>query len=611
MKRKLNENDAPDSDAPPNPNPDHDPNLSGFAAFNIDARLLQALTKEGLSKPTSIQHKAIKAALEGFDVLARAKTGTGKTAAYLLPLLQSILSSKATVTSSKTSGLILVPTRELASQVYKAIQRFTTFCSRDVQVINLAQNSTEEAQKAQLASSPNVVVATPARARQHGESKSLDFDALKWLVVDEADLVMSYGYEEDFRALVAMLPTSGVQAFLASATLTTEVDELKALFCQNPVIIDLQDEERDEKATVSQYAVKCGEDEKFLLLVAIFKLKLVHGKCIVFVGDVDRCYRVKMVMDQFGVRSCVLNSELPVNSRIHVVEEFNKNVYDIIVATDESGVANNQGNAEVGALEAAESSNRDKSILEPTLQHSMNADKSKAPKRARKGQCDPNYGVSRGIDFQAVACVLNFDLPTTAKSYTHRIGRTGRLGRSGIALSFVVPADQYRKHKMLTFPTTKNDERVLEAIQTAQDKRGYKVEDYKFDIPKLQGLWYRVSSALKIVTPGAVRQARLKELREELLKSEKLKRHLEENPDDLKWLRHDQESKAAKAQPHLKSLPDYLVPGSNASNKGLEDVGYVGSGRQSENRIRKARKFNRMRRNPKEKANPLKSFRDK
>ena len=412
------------------------------------------------------------------------------------------------------------------------------------------------------------------------------------MVLDEADLILSYGYEDDFRKLAALLPQGGVQVFLASATLTTEVDELKALICQKPIVLDLQDEGRDDKATVKQYFVKCGEDEKFLLAVALFKLKLITGKCIVFVGDVDRCYRLKMVLDQFGVRGCVLNSELPVNSRIHIVEEFNKNVYDIIIATDEAD---------------ATSANRKHDIQ--TNNEPEDAHKNKKPQnKPRKGKRDPNYGVSRGIDFQHVSCVLNFDLPTSAKSYTHRIGRTGRLGRSGIALSFVVPDIQYMKNKLLSLPSTKYDEKVLIAIQTSQEKRGHNVEDYKFDMQKLQGLWYRVSSALKIVNPSAIRQARLKELRDELLKSEKLKRHLEENPEDLKWLRHDHESRAAHLQPHLKIIPDYLVPDSGGSAKELKDVGFVGFERQSNNRIRKARELNKIRKGPRRKNDPLKSF---
>ncbi|KAL9049389.1 MAG: hypothetical protein Q9162_007243 [Coniocarpon cinnabarinum] len=600
MKRKLNVDDVPTEAREDHPSP----KPTSFADFQLDPRLQQAVASENFSKPTSIQAKAIAPALKGKDVLARAKTGTGKTAAYALPLLQSILTYKTTSTTAKTSALILVPTRELAAQVHKVLKLFTSFCSRDVQCVNLAPQISEQAQNAQLAAEPDVVVATPARARQHAEKKSLSVKELQWIVVDEADLVMSYGYEADFRALIGLLPTQGVQAFLASATLTTEVDELKALFCHDPVVIDLQEEEQKEQATVMQYAIKCAEDEKFQLLIVMFKLNLFRGKSIIFVGDVDRCFKVKMVLQQFGVRSCILNAELPVNSRTHVVEEFNRGAYDIIIATDESDAG--------GVDDAVQAKRpRDASVSQPDANganESASKESKRSMKKHKKATRDANYGIARGIDFQHVTCVLNFDLPTTAKSYTHRIGRTGRLGHAGIAMSFVVPRSEYHKHRLLTFPTTQHDEAVMVAIRAAQEKRGNKVEDYAFRMEDIKGWNYRVASALKNVTPGAVREARLKELREELLKSEKLKRHLEENPEDLKWLRHDQETKSARVQPHLKNLPDYLIPGGGSTTNDLSDVGFVGPGRQSENRIRRAHKFNKMRKNPRKRADPLKTF---
>ena len=605
MKRKLNADDVPeavDEEAESQKQP-------SFSDIPLDARLHQAIAKEGFSKPTSVQARSIPLALKGANVLARAKTGTGKTAAYLLPVLQSILSSKSSSSTAKTSALILVPTRELASQVYKVIQRFSTFCSKDVQAINLAPPAAEQAQRAQLAANPDIVIATPARARLHAERKNLEVEGLRWVVVDEADLVMSYGYEEDFRALVDLLPKQGVQAFLASATLTTEVDELKALFCQNPKVVDLQEEEQKEQATVSQYVIKCGEDQKFLILVALFKIPYIRGKCIVFAGDVDRCYRVKMVLEQFGVRSCVLNSELPVNSRLHVVEEFNKGIYDIIIATDESDAAPSQSLSEVdGSTSAAPnvaSNGEDSAAIVP------NGGSGKPNKKQRRSKKDANFGISRGIDFQHVTCVLNFDLPISAKAYTHMIGRTGRLGQAGSAISFVIPASEYRKHTLLSYPSTKHDEAVLVAIQAAQEKRGNQVIDFPPNMPQIEALSYRVSSALKVVTLGAVRQTRLKELREELLKSEKLKRHLEENPEDLKWLRHDQETRSARVQPHLKNLPEYLLPVGATSTNGLKHIGFVGPGRQSENKIRRAHQLNKSRKNPRRRADPLKTFKSR
>ena len=307
----------------------------------------------------------------------------------------------------------------------------------------------------------------------------------------------------------------------------------------------------------------------------IVKLKLIKGKCIIFVGDIDRGYRLKLFLEQFGAKSCVLNSELPVNSRIHVVEAFNKNVYDTIIAADENEV--------VG---------------------------SESLRKKRRTPKDKEYGVSRGIDFKNVACVLNFDLPTSAKSYAHRIGRTGRAGKTGMALSFVIPREQYRKHKPTSFPTTEHDEEVLAEIVRRQRKKDQEIKDYQFDMTQVESFRYRMNDALRAVTGVAVREARTRELRQELINSDKLKRHFEENPEDLHHLRHDGELRAARTQAHLKHVPEYLMPngGKRAISQG--DIGFVGIRKSDANRAKKANKRMRLKGklSTKKRSNPLKTF---
>jgi ATP-dependent RNA helicase DDX56/DBP9 len=286
---------------------------------------------------------------------------------------------------------------------------------------------------------------------------------------------------------------------LMSATLNPELDTLKGLFCRDPVILQLEDQKDAQR--VKQYVIKCAEEEKFLLIYALFLLKLIKGKTIVFVADVERSYRVKLFLEQFGIKSCVLNSELPLTSRLHIVEEFNKNIYDILIASDESEV--------IGARQKK--------------------DDSKPPtKKAKSDKQDS--GVSRGIDFLNVSNVLNFDLPSSYKSYFHRIGRTARAGKSGTALSFVIPKDKYRKHKPTTCAECENDEEVLRKIEKHQAD-GQKIENYGFDLKKLEPFRYRFTDALRAVTRIAVREARLKELRSELLKSQKLSRYVSNSLD--------------------------------------------------------------------------------
>lgn len=326
-------------------------------------------------------------------------------------------------------------------------------------------------------------------------------------------------------------------------------------------------------------------------------------------SDIDRCYRLKLFLEQFGTKSCILNSELPVNSRIHVVEEFNKNVYDIIIASDEHEVLGDEGVPEVEETvdnaEAAAEANGEKDQSEP---------KKPSKKKRKIVKKDKEYGVSRGIDFKNVACVLNFDLPTSSKSYIHRIGRTARAGQTGMALSFVIPAELYRKHKPTSIESAKDDEKVLAKIVKHQAKKGKEVKPFKFDMKQVEAFRYRMSDALRAVTGIAIREARTRELRQELMKSEKLKRHFEENPGDLHHLRHDGELRPARVQSHMKHVPDYLLP--KEGKKGLTsgDVGFVGMRKTTENRIRKARLANKGKgkgKKPGRKMDPLKTFKAK
>ncbi|EED19162.1 ATP dependent RNA helicase (Dbp9), putative [Talaromyces stipitatus ATCC 10500] len=613
MKRKLDANDVPSTDATGGEN---EAQIT-FESLPLDPRLRQALVKENFSKPTLVQSKAIPLALEGKDILARAKTGSGKTAAYVLPVLQSILQRKSNDLSLKeTSALILVPTRELSEQVQRVIVSFSSFCGKAVRSVNLTQKVSDSVQRAMLADVPDIIISTPARVVSNVNNSALSLDHLRQLVIDEADLVLSYGYEDDINALAKAVPR-GVQTFLMSATLTSEVDTLKGLFCRNPVILKLTEAE-DEGGGISQFAVRCAEDEKFLLTYVIFKLQLVKGKCIIFVGDIDRCYRLKLFLEQFGIKSCVLNSELPANSRIHVVQEFNKGVYDIIIAADDQEVLGTKKIKKTAAVKNADSNEVDddaEAEIEESSDDEVQPDESASTsnKKQKLSGKQKDYGISRGIDFQNVACVLNFDLPTTSKSYTHRIGRTGRAGKTGMALSFVVPKEEYGKHKPTSYPTAKHDEAVLSKIIKRQGKLGHEVRPYHFEMKQVESFRYRMTDALRAVTRLAIQEARAREIRQELIKSEKLRRHFEENPDELRHLRHDGEIRAVRIQPHLKHVPDYLMPSKGKQGLMAEDSQRhgVGIGKTSENRIRKARERNRgkgRRGAVGKKADPLKNF---
>ncbi|KAG5353568.1 hypothetical protein C0989_005541 [Termitomyces sp. Mn162] len=475
-----------------------------FASFShlLDARLLRALADGGFARPTLVQAKAIPLALESRDILARARTGSGKTAAYCVPVVQNILSAKSYLTNvpvqslpaedparQATRALILVPTRELSEQVSAYLRGLLTYCEPDVTLLNVSTGATAHLQRILLSDRPDIVVATPSRALALLQSKALSASSLDSLVIDEADLILSYGHNEDIRQIFSgsFLPKV-YQSFLMSATMTEDVELLKGLTLRNPAILRLEEDE-DEAAHLSQYAVK-----------------------------------------------------------YHTVQEFNKGVYDYIIATDESGTIEQDTDEEDQAdddeaVEELLSTQRESMPTddeEPSGELSESPSSSRKRKRASSPKPDPSssksrkrkhrktndkeYGVTRGVDFVDVACVLNFDLPTTSRSYTHRVGRTARAGRTGMALSFVVPHDQWGKNKVVgCLPSAKGDEGVFVKIEKEQGARGSKIKEYNFDMKQVEAFRYRMEDALRSVTRSAIKEARIKELKVEILNSDKLK----------------------------------------------------------------------------------------
>ncbi|KAI0369845.1 DEAD-domain-containing protein [Pilatotrama ljubarskyi] len=571
-----------------------------FASFGhiLDARILRALADMGFARPTLVQTKAIPLALENRDILARARTGSGKTAAYCIPLVQKVLNAKESLAADDpkrqaTRALILVPTRELAEQVSAHLRSLLKYCEDDVTVANVSGGTTAHLQKTLLSDHPDIVIATPSRALALLQSKNLSLGSLESLVIDEADLILSYGHDEDVRQIFGggYLPKV-FQSFLMSATMTEDVEALKGLALRSPAILKLEEDE-DEAANLTQYSVRCSEVDKFLLTYVILKLKLIKGKCILFVNDVDRCYRLKLFLEQFSIKSCVLNSELPLNSRYHTVQEFNKGVYDYIIASDEStgraehdtdseqdndGAEDDQENfMDTQREEDADESQpinpesdsatsgslkRKKPSSSPAADAASPSSQSKSNKRKRrKGASDAEYGVSRGVDFVDVSCVINFDLPTSSRAYTHRVGRTARAGRTGMALSFVVPKEQWGKNKVVgCVESAKRDEEVFARIEKEQGARGSQIKDYKFDMKQVEAFRYRMEDALRAVTRSAIKEARIKELKTEILNSDKLKAHFEDNPLDLEYLRHDKPLHPTRVQSHMKHIPKYLLP---------------------------------------------------
>ncbi|KAJ2556233.1 ATP-dependent DNA/RNA helicase [Coemansia sp. RSA 1933] len=571
---------------------------ASFQSLDLDDRLLRALGSIGLVHPTLVQAKAIPLALAGKDVLARAKTGSGKTAAYCLPILHNILATKEALPINSevrrlTRALVLVPTRELAEQVTKYFEDLARFCGKDITTINIAKNLQLHIQASLLAEHPDIIVSTPSRIVKHLAARTIDLSqSLDTLVIDEADLVLSFGYEDDIKGIAPQLPKIH-QTMLLSATLNQGIEGLKKLLLSKPAILKLEDD-KEETSSLVQYVVRCTEEEKFLLSYVILKLRLIAGKCILFVNDIDRSYRLKLFLEKFSIKACVLNSELPLNSRYHIVEEFNRGVYDYVIATDESDrmgegdtKADEDSDNDEDAFSKAKSAETEESGAEKKVsEKSTKKDKEGSKKRKRKH--DKEYGVSRGIDFKGVAAVINFDFPLSASSYTHRVGRTARAGRRGMSLSFVTREDaQSKSIKYL------KEESMFERVAVQQRKKGSEIQPYKFDMKQVEGFRYRSDDALRLISKNAIREARIKEIKQEILNSEKLKAHFEDKPKDLHFLRHDRAIRPEQIMPHMKHIPEYLVPkiAGIAQADGIAttpNVGFV-----SFNKVDKRRKFNK------------------
>ncbi|KAJ0176855.1 hypothetical protein K1T71_008034 [Dendrolimus kikuchii] len=494
-----------------------------FHEMELDDRILKAISQLSWPEPTLIQETAIPLLLEGKDVLMRARTGSGKTAAFTIPVIQKILNLKLTSTTQCIKALILSPSKELCGQIASVIGDLTIKCAREVRCIDISSSGDTQTQKSLLSDKPDIVVATPSRALAHLKANNMRLkEDLAVLVVDEADLIFSFGYEDEIKELLCHLPKI-YQAVLASATLSNDVLSLKKIVLRNPVTLKLEEPELAPSSQLQHYHLFAEEDDKATILYALLKLNLVRGKSIIFVRTVDRCYKLKLYLEQFKIGSCVLNSELPAAVRCLSVDQFNRGRYQIIIASDEKALEKPDG----GILPIEE--------------------RSKKKKQTSKRKKDKESGVSRGIDFQHVSNVINFDFPLDINSYVHRAGRTARGNNQGSVLSFV----------------SIREKSLMDAVEEHLSKgfNGEKVlQKYEFALEEVEGFRYRSRDAWRAVTRIAVREARLKEIKQELLNCKKLQGYFEENPSDLAALRRDKALHTVKVQPHLAHVPEYLLP---------------------------------------------------
>jgi ATP-dependent RNA helicase DDX56/DBP9 len=453
-------------------------------------------------------------------------------------------------------AVILVPTRELCTQVSAVLNDLTYYCAEHVKVAVLLggkrSNSTSvQQQEAMLRDRPDVVVATPGGLVDHVKGGRLDLKrSVEMLVVDEADLILSFGYSNDITEIMKSLPKT-CQGFLMSATLSPELNKLKHVVLHSPAVLKLEEDDDGVEGAAGadgflmQYYLDLPSKDKFLVMYVFLKLGLLKGKGLFFVNTIDGGYRLKLFLEQFHIRSAVLNAELPLRSRLNIIEHFNVGNFDYLIATDDA-----------------------------TDMKSQDKDEKKKGKSNKRRKRDGEYGVSRGLDFRGVSFVVNVDLPSSPESYTHRIGRTARGGANGVALT-------------LLDSTNREEAEMLVEIQANQPAKsaggGAASEDLKevtedvddgpvsmgqrqpcpldFDLKEIEGFRYRVEDVSRAVTRVAVRETRAAEVKAEILNSERLQSHFQENPADLQLLQHDrQATHISRVQDHLKHVPKYMLP---------------------------------------------------
>ena len=351
----------------------------GFAALGLEAALLTTLETLGYEEPTPIQRESIPPLLAGRDLLGQAATGTGKTAAFTLPLLQRIAHSER----RHLSALILVPTRELAMQVSEAVQRYGKELRISVLAVYGGQSIGPQFQA--LRRGVDVVVATPGRALDHIRRNTLQLKNVKIVVLDEADEMLDMGFAEDLDAILVQTPRER-QTALFSATMPPRIASIAKRHLKDPVEIKIAKEPVKDGAVprVHQTAYLVARPHKVLALARILDIAA-SKSALVFCRTRLEVDELTAMLNSRGYRAVALHGGLNQAQRDRVMHAFRSGQTELLVATDVA---------------------------------------------------------ARGLDIPSVSHVVNYDLPSSPEVYVHRIGRTGRAGREGAAITIVEPREQ-------------------------------------------------------------------------------------------------------------------------------------------------------------------------
>ena len=360
-----------------------------FDEFGFEYEIMDGLDAMNFREATPIQEKAIPVIMDGYDLIACAQTGTGKTAAFILPLMSRLLVSGNE--QNKVKAVIITPTRELAQQIDLQFEGFSYFAPiSTVAVSGGGDGASWEQQKRGLTLGADVIIATPGRLISHLKISNIDFSGVEYLILDEADRMLDMGFYDDIMDICSYMPKER-QTLLFSATMPPKIRQLAKNILHNPVEVSVAISKPNE--AIDQSAYVCYEAQKIGIIQHLFA-QPIEGKTIVFASSKIKCKEVAYLLKKKKFRVAAMHSDLAQEERDKVMLDFKNNKLDILVATDI---------------------------------------------------------VARGIDIDQIGLVINYDVPRDPEDYIHRIGRTARANADGRAMTFVAEDDQVRFQRIERF----------------------------------------------------------------------------------------------------------------------------------------------------------------
>ena len=380
-----------------------------FADLNLDKNILSAVSSEGYESPTPIQAQAIPFALDGRDIMASAQTGSGKTAAFLLPTLQR-LTKRSEKPGKGPRALVLTPTRELAAQVEKNALAYAKNM-RWFRTVSIVGGASFGYQTRALSKPVDLIVATPGRLMDLMQSGKVDFERLEVLILDEADRMLDMGFIDDIETIVEATP-SDRQTLLFSATWDGAVGKLARKLTKDPEVVEV--ERVDDQGKIEEQLLYCDDmRHKNRLLDHILRDANID-QCVIFTSTKAMTEVIADELYEKGFAANCLHGDMPQGWRNRTLMDLRKGRCKILVATDVA---------------------------------------------------------ARGIDVPTITHVINYDLPKQAEDYVHRIGRTGRAGRTGIAITFAEVNEYVKVHKIEKYIARKLPELTVEGMEPTRKRK--------------------------------------------------------------------------------------------------------------------------------------------